>query len=304
MEAAEGFVKLAAADGARLVSDIEVRVWRGDRRCTIRMTAEVVRPELALAMSTVRSNGLLRSCRDVIMRTRRICGREYLERERQCSERPGMGAERFFGYQGPAGGTRAGLQKYRLVAGQPQCAAAGTRDGAHTTDVSGTLYHLKSERADLCERSALCKADGQCALVRGECAANSAEACERSTGCEQSGRCTVRNGRCVVSSETDCARSRACKTQDRCSPRAGRCVQRCAERSGCRMNGTCAQVQGRCAATEAGMCRASALCGALGRCTPRGGRCVATSDEDCAGSVGCEQDGRCAFDGERCSATR
>jgi len=48
-----------------------------------------------------------------------------------------------------------------------------------------------------CKRSLVCKRDGRCAAVAGECMATSDAACKASEGCRLMGRCKLEDEECT-----------------------------------------------------------------------------------------------------------
>ncbi|MEM6531960.1 MAG: hypothetical protein AAF654_05020 [Myxococcota bacterium] len=76
-----------------------------------------------------------------------------------------------------------------------------------------------------CLRSEVCKVDGLCVPVAGECQAAGAS-CEQSYACVAEGRCEPRAGRCTVPDSSACKESSQCTEVQACEFRYGICTRK------------------------------------------------------------------------------
>jgi hypothetical protein len=103
-----------------------------------------------------------------------------------------------------------------------------------------------------CDASEMCRSQGMCADVAGQCRAVTDEACRSADACGQLGWCASKDGACVAGADADCAPTSLCKEL-----------------------GKCAAQEGNCEAMRDEDCKPTDLCKKQGWCVARAGRCVA-----------------------------
>ena len=170
---------------------------------------------------------------------------------------------------------------------------------------TGATPHLQfaHPQSARCEIGPQCAVFGQCARIRGECAASDELSCKKSAVCRRLGRCSPAFGGCVAQSQVDCEHSEDCDDSGRCTLRAGVCGasgENCALSVACAAEGRCTAKDGRCAVTSDAECTQSTQCAFDGLCSYGNGACRAKTDAQCAASTGCKTAGRCVAFGGGC----
>lgn len=103
-----------------------------------------------------------------------------------------------------------------------------------------------------CDASEMCRAQGMCADVDGQCRAVDDDACRSADACGQLGWCSSRDGACVAGVDADCAATSLCKELGKCSARDGTCTAArdadCKPTDLCKNQGWCTAIAGQCRA--------------------------------------------------------
>lgn len=136
-------------------------------------------------------------------------------------------------------------------------------DTAHAVNDPAT----EEEFALDCAETAMCRRNGDCALVDGECRPTAEEHCANSEDCQEMAACSFVDGACVATEE-DCRAWDKCATEALCSFAEGACVRTeedCRESTQCAELGKCSLVDGKCAPATDDDCRQSQVCKRLKR---------------------------------------